>query len=63
MLEIDPSVLWGAERILYVYNADEEDEVSGGILERFGVSTDAHARDIESRVNDISTFFGEDEDE
>ena len=63
MLEIDPSELWGAERILYVYNADEEDEVSGGILERFEVSTDAHARDIESRVNDISTFFGEDEDE
>lgn len=63
MLEIDPSELWGAERILYVYNADEEDEVSGGILERFEVSTDAHARDIESRVNDISTFFDEDEDE
>lgn len=63
MLKIDPSELWGAERILYVYNADEEDEVSGGILERFEVSTDAHARDIESRVNDISTFFDEDEDE
>lgn len=63
MLEKDPSELWGAERILYVYNADEEDEVSGGILERFEVSTDAHARDIESRVSDISTFFGEDEDE
>lgn len=63
MLEDDPSELWGEERILYVYNADEEDEVSGGILERFGISTDAYAGDIESRVNDISTFFGEDGDE
>lgn len=63
MLELDPSKLWGEERILYVYNADEEDEVSGGILERFEVSTDAYAEDIESRVNDISTFFGEDGDE
>lgn len=63
MLELDPSELWGANRIMYVYNADEEDEVSEGILERYGVSTDAYARDIESRVNDISTFFDEDEDE
>lgn len=63
MLESDPSVLWGEERIMYVYNADEEDEVSGGILERYGVSTDAYARDIASRVNDISTFFSEDEGE
>ena len=63
MLEDDPSELWGAERIMYVYNADEEDEVSEGILERYGVSTDAYARDIESRVSDISTFFDEDEGE
>lgn len=62
MLESDPSKLWGENRILYVYNADEEDEVSEGILERYGVSTDAYAEDIESRVDDISTFFDEDED-
>lgn len=60
MLESDPSELWGEERIMFVY---EQDEVSEGILERFGVSTDANAGDIESRVNDISTFFDEDEDE
>lgn len=60
MLEEDPSVLWGAERVMYVYNADEEDEVSEGILERYGVSTGAYAEDIASRVNDISTFLGED---
>lgn len=58
VLETDPSVLWGANRIMYVY----DDEVSEGILERYGVSTDAYAEDIESRVNDISTFFDEDED-
>lgn len=58
MLETDPSVLWGAERIMYVY----DDVVSEGILEHYGVSTDAYAEDIESRVNDISTFFDEDED-
>lgn len=61
-LESDPSEIWGAERIMYVYD-DEVDEVSKGILERFGVSTDAYAEDIESRVGDISTFFSEDEDE
>lgn len=60
-LEDGISEMWGEERILYVYNADEEDEVSEGILERFGVSTDA--KDIEARVSDISTFFDEDEDE
>lgn len=60
MLEIDPSVLWGANRVMYVYS---EGEVSEGMLERYGVSTDANAEDIESRVNDISTFFSEDEDE
>lgn len=60
MLELDPSELWGANRVMYVYS---EGEVSEGMLERYGVSTDAHARDIESRVNDISTFFSEDEDE
>lgn len=59
MLESDPLELWGAERVMYVYDA----EVSEGILERYGVSTDAYARDIESRVYDISTFFDEDEDE
>lgn len=58
-LESDPSVIWGEERILYVY----DDGVSEGILERYGVSTGAYAEDIESRVNDISTFFDEDEDE
>ena len=63
MLESHPSELWGANRVMFVNNADEEDEVSEGILERYGVSTDAYARDIESRVNDISTFFDEDEDE
>ena len=62
MLELDPSELWGENRILYVYD-NEVNEVSEGILERFGVSTDAYAGDIESRVNDISTFFDEDEDE
>lgn len=62
-LEDDLPEIWDENRILYVYNADEEDEVSEGILERYGVSTDAHARDIESRVNDISTFFDEDEGE
>ena len=62
MLELDPSELWGENRILYVYD-NEVNEVSEGILERFGVSTDAYAEDIESRVNDISTFFDEDEDE
>ena len=62
MLESDPSVLWGEERILYVYD-NEVNEVSEGILERYGVSTGAYAGDIESRVNDISTFFSEDEDE
>lgn len=61
MLEIDPSVLWGAERIMYVYD-NEVNEVSEEILERYGIST-ANAADIESRVNDISTFFGEDEGE
>ena len=60
-LEDDLSEIWDENRILYVYNADEEDEVSEGILERYGVSTDAYAGDIESRVYDISTFFGEDE--
>ena len=60
MLESDPSELWGANRVMYVYS---EGEVSEGILERYGVSTDANAEDIESRVNDISTFFDEDEDE
>lgn len=59
-LESDPSEIWGEERVLYVY---EQDEVSEGILERYGVSTDAYAEDIESRVGDISTFFSEDEDE
>lgn len=59
-LESDPSEIWGEERILYVY---DDDEVSEGILERYGVSTGAYAEDIESRVNDISTFFDEDEDE
>ena len=59
MLKLDPSELWGAERLMYVY----DDEVSEGILERYGVSTGAYAEDIESRVNDISTFFSEDEDE
>lgn len=59
-LESDPSELWGAERIMYVYS---EGEVSEGMLERYGVSTDANAEDIESRVDDISTFFSEDEDE
>lgn len=60
MLETDPSELWVANRFLYVY---EQGEVSEGILERYGVSTDAYAEDIESRVSDISTFFDEDEDE
>lgn len=60
MLEIDPSELWGAERIMYVY---DDDEVSEGILERYGVSTGTYAEDIESRVSDISTFFDEDGDE
>lgn len=60
MLETDPSELWEANRFMYVY---EEGEVSEGILERYGVSTGAYAVDIESRVNDISTFFDEDEDE
>ena len=59
-LEDDLPEIWEENRILYVYNADEEDEVAEGILERYGVSTDAYARDIESRVNDISTFFDED---
>lgn len=58
MLESDPSELWGEERIMYVYI---DDEVSEGILKRYGVSTDA--KDIEARVDDISTFFDEDEDE
>lgn len=58
VLEIDPSELWGEERIMYVYI---DDEVSEGMLERYGASTDAN--DIASRVNDISTFFGEDEGE
>ena len=58
MLESDPSELWGANRVMYVYS---EGEVSEGMLERYGVSTDAN--DIEARVNDISTFFDEDEDE
>lgn len=62
-LEDDLSEIWDENRILYVYNADEEDEVSGGILERYGVSTGAYAEDIESRVSDISTFFDEDGDE
>lgn len=62
MLESDPSELWGAERIMYVYD-NEVNEVSEGILERYGVSTDAYAEDIGARVNDISTFFSEDEDE
>lgn len=60
VLEIDPSELWGEERIMYVYI---DDEVSEGMLERYGASTDAYAEDIQSRVNDISTFFGEDEGE
>lgn len=60
MLETDPSEIWGAERIMYVYS---EGEVSEGMLERYGVSTDANAEDIGSRVDDISTFFSEDEDE
>lgn len=60
MLESDPSELWGEERVMYVYSGDE---VSEGMLERYGVSTDANAEDIESRVNDISTFFDEDEGE
>lgn len=60
MLELDPSVLWGTERILYVY---EGGLVSEGMLERYGVSTDAYANDIESRVDDISSFFDEDEAE
>lgn len=60
MLETDPSELWEENRFMYVYS---EGEVSEGILERYGVSTDAYAEDIESRVDDISTFFGEDEDE
>lgn len=59
-LEDDLSEIWDENRIMYVYI---DDEVSEGILERYGVSTDAYARDIESRVNDISTFFDEDEDE
>ena len=59
MLEIDPSELWGSNRLMYVY----DDVVSEGILEHYGVSTDAYAEDIEARVNDISTFFDEDEDE
>lgn len=59
-LESDPSELWGTDRVMYVYS---EGEVSEGMLERYGVSTDANAEDIESRVNDISTFFSEDEDE
>lgn len=58
-LESDPTEIWGEERILYVY----DDVVSEGTLERYGVSTDAYAGDIESRVDDISTFFDEDEDE
>lgn len=60
VLETDPSELWGEERIMYVYI---DDEVSEGMLERYGASTDAYAEDIQSRVNDISTFFGEDEGE
>lgn len=60
MLELDPSELWGANRVMYVYS---EGEVSEGMLERYGVSTDENAEDIESRVDDISTFFSEDEDE
>lgn len=60
MLETDPLELWGEERIMYVYT---DDEVSEGILEHYGVSTDAYADDIESRVSDISTFFDEDEGE
>lgn len=59
-LESDPSELWGANRIIYVYS---EGEVSEGMLERYGVSTDENAEDIESRVDDISAFFSEDEDE
>lgn len=59
-LESDPSELWGADRVMYVYS---EGEVSEGMLERYGVSTDENAEDIESRVDDISTFFSEDEDE
>lgn len=62
MLESDPSELWGENRIMYVYD-NEVNEVSEGMLERYGVSTGAYAEDIESRVNDISTFFSEDEDE
>lgn len=57
MLESEPSEIWGEERIMYVY----DDGVSEGILKRYGVSTDA--KDIEARVDDISTFFDEDEDE
>lgn len=60
MLELDPSELWGANRVMYVYS---EGEVSEGMLERYGVSTDENAEDIESRVDDINTFFSEDEDE
>ena len=60
MLKTDPSELWGANRVMYVYS---EGEVSEGMLERYGVSTDAYAGDIESRVDDISKFFDEDEDE
>lgn len=60
MLETDPSELWVANRFMYVYS---EGEVSEGILERYGVSTDVYAEDIEARVGDISTFFDEDEDE
>lgn len=60
MLELDPSELWGTNRVMYVYT---DDEVSEGILERYGVSTGAYAEDIESRVSDISTFFSEDEGE
>lgn len=61
-LEEDPSELWGAERVMYVYD-NEVNEVSEDILERYGISTDAYAEDIEARVSDISTFFGEDGDE
>lgn len=60
MLEIDPSGLWGAERVMYVYD-NEVNEVSEDILERYGISTDAYVEDIALRVNDISNFF-EDED-
>lgn len=62
MLETDPSEMWESEpdRVMYVYSGGE---VSEGILERYGVSTGAYAEDIESRVDDINTFFDEDEDE